>query len=61
MSRRLSRRRFLQTAAAITAGPLFLRADEKKPGPNERLHVGVVGTFDRGVKTSTSSSPPGPR
>jgi predicted dehydrogenase len=46
MPRRLSRRRFLQTAAAFTAVP-FLRADEKKPGPNERLRIGAIGTSNQ--------------
>ena len=49
MPHRLSRRRFLQTAAgaaALSSVPL-LHAAEKKLAANERLHVGVVGTFNR--------------
>jgi predicted dehydrogenase len=49
MPHRLTRRRFLQTAAAGAAGFWLgaARADDKKPAANERLHVGVVGTYNR--------------
>ncbi len=46
MPRHLSRRHFLLSAAAAGAVP-FLRAAEKKPAANDRLHVGVVGTINR--------------
>ena len=51
MSRRVSRRRFLQsTALAGAAGlsaPLLLAAD-KKTSPSERLAVGVIGVAGQG-------------
>jgi predicted dehydrogenase len=44
MPRRLSRRRFLQSAA-VAAAPwaAFLRADGPKPPPTERLRVAMIG------------------
>jgi predicted dehydrogenase len=51
MTRRLTRRRFLQTAAvAGTAGYFsgLLPAEDRKPGPNERLQVGVIGVAAQG-------------
>src|SRR5579862_1277835 len=50
MPHRLTRRRFLQSAAAAGAFGFWLggaRADDKKPAANELLHIGVVGTFNR--------------
>lgn len=47
MSSRLSRRRFLSTTAAAVGAtslsPLVLRAEKGKPGPSDRLRVGVIG------------------
>jgi predicted dehydrogenase len=51
MSHRLTRRRFLQTTAAIGAAGSWtglLPAGEKKPAANERLHVGVIGVAGQG-------------
>src|SRR5438067_11883849 len=50
MPHRLSRRRFLQTTAAGAALGLTSRldADDKKPAPNDRLHVAVVGFRGQG-------------
>jgi predicted dehydrogenase len=49
MSRRLSRRRFLQTAAATPLLTPLLRADDKKPA-SERLQIGVIGVAGRGAE-----------
>ncbi len=49
MSHRLSRRRFLQTAAAACTFSGRLSAADKKPGPNERLQVGVIGVAAQGA------------
>lgn len=49
MTTRFSRRRFLQTTAAVSAASLFpasLRAD--KSSANDRLHVGVIGIAGQG-------------
>jgi predicted dehydrogenase len=50
MSDRPTRRRFLQAtaagASAYFAWPLY--AEDKKPSPNERLHVGVIGVVAQG-------------
>jgi predicted dehydrogenase len=51
MSRRLTRRRFLQTTAAAGAATLsggLLRGEDKKPAANDRLHVGVIGVAGQG-------------
>jgi predicted dehydrogenase len=51
MPHRLTRRRFLQTAAAGATAGYFgasLRGDDRKPGPNDRLHVGVIGVAGQG-------------
>ena len=51
MSRRLSRRRFLQSTAlagaAGLAAPLLLAANKKTPA-SERLAVGVIGVAGQG-------------
>jgi hypothetical protein len=47
----ITRRRFIQSGASaslVAAGLPLLGADEKKPAPNERLHVGVIGVAGRG-------------
>lgn len=49
MSPRLTRRRFLGTAAAAGFYAGLLPAADKKPGPNDRLHVGVIGLTNRGA------------
>ena len=50
MPSRFSRRRFLQTSAAAAAGlyGVPLRAQEKKVGANDKLHVGVIGVAGQG-------------
>jgi predicted dehydrogenase len=51
MSKRLSRRRFLQIGTAIWSAGLWsrlLHAREKKDSPNERLQVGVIGIAGQG-------------
>ena len=51
MSRRLNRRRFLQSSAAASlglAGLPFIRAEEKKLSANDKLRVGVIGVAGRG-------------
>jgi predicted dehydrogenase len=51
MPHRLTRRRFLHTTAAAGATGYFsglLPAADKKPGPNDRLHVGVIGVAAQG-------------
>ena len=51
MPHRLSRRRFLQSAAGAAGFWLgAARADDKKPAANERLHIGVVGTANRAAE-----------
>jgi predicted dehydrogenase len=46
----ISRRRFLQSAAVgTTAVTGMLRAEDKKPSPNERLQVGVIGVAGQGA------------
>jgi predicted dehydrogenase len=47
MSVPLSRRTFLHTTVAAGAAAI-LAADEKKPSPNERLHVGFIGVNNQG-------------
>jgi predicted dehydrogenase len=47
MSSRWTRRRFLHTTAATALAAGSLPAAEKKPRPSERLHVGVIGTFNQ--------------
>jgi predicted dehydrogenase len=50
MPTRLTRRRFIQTSAALGAlslGAGFLQA-KRKDSPNERLHVGIIGVAGRG-------------
>ena len=56
-NRKTSRRQFLKTAAATSAGalvaPLIVPAtalgrDDKKPAPSERIVIGVIGTGGRG-------------
>src|SRR5436309_2947324 len=50
--RLLSRRRFLKRSTAAAGGavglPTILRADKKKPSPNERLHVACIGVSGQG-------------
>ena len=51
MPHRLTRRRFLQTAAAAGAAGYFsgrLTAADKKPGPDDRLQIGVIGVAGQG-------------
>jgi predicted dehydrogenase len=48
MPHRPTRRRFLQASAAGAFFAWPLRAAEKKPSPNERLQVGVVGVAAQG-------------
>jgi predicted dehydrogenase len=51
MPQSLSRRRFLRTTAAIGTLGFWsgrLTGDEKKEGPNERLHVGIIGVAGQG-------------
>jgi predicted dehydrogenase len=51
MSKRLTRRRFLQTSAALGAAGFWsgrLSGDDKKDSPNERLHVGIIGVTNQG-------------
>jgi predicted dehydrogenase len=53
MPHRFTRRRFLQSAAAAGAFGYWLgsaRADDKKSSPNERLQIGVVGTYNRAAE-----------
>src|SRR6516162_5809581 len=48
----LSRRRFLKTTAAAGLTGFWTgvgRADDKKPSPNDRLHVGVIGVAGQGA------------
>jgi predicted dehydrogenase len=47
----ISRRHFLQSAAVGTAAVAtgVLRAEDKKPSPNERLHVGIIGVAGQGA------------
>jgi predicted dehydrogenase len=50
--RKLSRRRFLQTSASLAASVGFfggVSAAEKKPGPNERLNLGIIGVEGQGA------------
>ncbi len=51
MPHRPTRRRFLQAAAAGTSAFFAwpLRAEDKKPSANERLHVGVIGVAGQGA------------
>jgi predicted dehydrogenase len=55
MPTRYSRRRFLQASASVGAASLsdlpgaVLRAEAKKPSPNERLHVGIIGVAGQGA------------
>ena len=51
MPRRPTRRHFLHASAVAGASAFFawpLRAEDKKPSPNERLHVGVIGVAAQG-------------
>ena len=51
MRTRLTRRRFLQTTAALGAAGLWpggAPAQAPKPAANDRLHVGVIGVTNRG-------------
>jgi predicted dehydrogenase len=50
MTTRLSRRRFLQTGAALTASALTrpLAAQDARPGPAERIRIGIVGCAGQG-------------
>lgn len=48
MNPRLTRRTFL-LSSALAAPALSLRAEDKPASPNEKLHVGIVGTGGRGV------------
>src|SRR5262249_28375507 len=50
MFARCTRRRFLQSSAALAATTLAtpLAAKEKKAGPNERLNLGVIGVAGQG-------------
>jgi len=51
MANRLSRRRFLQVAAAAGATgfyPGLLRADDKKLSANEKVNVGIIGVAGQG-------------
>ena len=50
MPHRLTRRRFLQATAAAGFWLGAARADDKKPGANDRLHIGVVGTYNRAAE-----------
>lgn len=47
MPHQLTRRRFLQTSAAALAATA-VRADTPKPGPNDRLHIAVIGIAGQG-------------
>ncbi len=52
MNQPISRRRFLQTAAAagtVGLGTSFLRAEDKRGSPNDRLQVGVIGIAGQGT------------
>jgi predicted dehydrogenase len=51
MPSRFSRRRFLETGAALAAGVGVgaLQAEAKKASPNERLHVGIIGVAGQGA------------
>jgi predicted dehydrogenase len=51
MLERLTRRRFFLSSAAAAAAGFFaapLRAGDKKPSANDRLHVGVIGVCNQG-------------
>ena len=52
LSTRTSRRRFLKTAATITAAPLFIPrhvlGSASAPGANDQIVVGIVGMGERG-------------
>jgi predicted dehydrogenase len=51
MSHTATRREFLRTTAAAGALGFWtgaIRAQDKKPSPNERLHVGVIGVAGQG-------------
>jgi predicted dehydrogenase len=48
MPSRLSRRRFLQAAAAAGLSAPLVRAEDKPTSPNDRLHVGVIGVTNQG-------------
>src|SRR5262245_10623267 len=48
MPRQLSRRRFLQTAGALSLTPALLRADDGKAPAGDRLRVGVIGLAGQG-------------
>jgi predicted dehydrogenase len=51
MSRRMQRRRFLQTSAAAATAGFFvnpLGAGERQPRGNERIRVGIVGVAGKG-------------
>jgi predicted dehydrogenase len=48
MPTRLTRRRFLQTSAALGLGGGLLGAEKKKDSPNDKLHVGIIGVAGQG-------------
>jgi predicted dehydrogenase len=49
MIQRIDRRRFLKSTAAAAGFWIgAARAEEKKPGPNDRLQVGVIGVTNQG-------------
>src|SRR5262249_55598774 len=48
MSHYFTRRRFLQTSAALAAAAGPLAAEEEKPSANEKLHLGVIGVGGQG-------------
>jgi predicted dehydrogenase len=51
MSKRLSRRRFLQTSAVIGASSFFVNPApaKEKNSANDRLHVGIIGVAGQGA------------
>ena len=59
MTRRLSRRRFLQSAAVAAATPWAarLRADAPQPAPSERLRVAMIGVTGQGATMLPGSEP----
>ena len=55
MTKRLSRRRFLQASAVAGTGVFLTHGYElsqaRPPGPNARLHIGIIGAGGRGGQT----------
>jgi predicted dehydrogenase len=52
MPQSISRRRFMQSAAALGVAGFWsgrLSAEDKKPPPSERLHVGIIGVAGQGA------------